>query len=89
VSGGDETDPILEYILSDARGLIQLRPFVPGSYGRRFPRLGVGKAYPFVGSPRVRSTGTRVPSPSQRERLDVQSGGKILAACANRRVKKR
>jgi hypothetical protein len=57
VSGGDEADPILEYILSYARGLIQLRPFVPGSYGRRFPRLGVGKAYHFVGSPQVHSTG--------------------------------
>jgi hypothetical protein len=55
-SGDDGTDLVLENILPDARGLMWLRPLVPGSYGRRFPRPRVGKAYLFVGSPRVHST---------------------------------
>jgi hypothetical protein len=32
-------DLVLEYILSDARGLLRLRPFVLGFYGRRFSRF--------------------------------------------------
>jgi hypothetical protein len=55
--GGDGIDLVLEYILSDACGLLRLRPFMPDSYGRRFPRPRVGNAYPFVGSSWVRSTG--------------------------------
>jgi hypothetical protein len=50
-------DSILEYILSDARGILRLCPFILGSYGHRFLRPRVGNAYPFVGSPRMRSTG--------------------------------
>jgi hypothetical protein len=50
MSGGDGTNSVLKYILSDVRGLLRLRPFVPGSYDRHFPRPGVGNAYPFVGS---------------------------------------
>jgi hypothetical protein len=52
VSGGDGMNSVLEYILSDKHWLLRLRPFVPGSYGYRFRRPGVGNAYPFEGSPR-------------------------------------
>jgi hypothetical protein len=31
MSGGDEMDLVLEYMLSSARGLVQLRPIVPGA----------------------------------------------------------
>jgi hypothetical protein len=57
VSGSDGMDLVLEYILLDACGLLRLHPFVPGSYGRCFPRPGVGNAYPFVGNQRVHDTG--------------------------------
>jgi hypothetical protein len=50
-------DSVLEYMLLDVCGLQWLRPFVPCSYSHRFPRARVSNAYPFVGSPRVRSTG--------------------------------
>jgi hypothetical protein len=38
VSGGDGMDSVLEYILSDVRGLLRLRPFVPDSLGQHFVR---------------------------------------------------
>jgi hypothetical protein len=31
MSGGDGMDSTLEYILSDTRGFLQLRPFMPGA----------------------------------------------------------
>jgi hypothetical protein len=31
MSGGDEMDLVLEYMLSSVRGLVQLRPIVPGT----------------------------------------------------------
>jgi hypothetical protein len=49
-------DSVLEYMLSNAHGLLWLRPFMLGSYGRHFPGPIFGNAYPFVGSPRVCST---------------------------------
>jgi hypothetical protein len=82
-------DLLLEYILSDAHGLMWLRPFVPGSCGRCFPRPGVGNAYPFEGSPRCIPPGIWVPSLGRWGRLDGQSGGEILAARANHWVRKR
>jgi hypothetical protein len=88
VSGGDGTDSVLELILLDMCGLLQLRPFVPGSYGHHFLRHGVGNAYPFVGSPGCVSLGTRVPSLGRRERLGGQSSGEILTAHINRKVEK-
>jgi hypothetical protein len=56
MSGGDGTDSVLKYMLSDVCGLLRLRPVVPGSSGRRLLRPMVSNAYPFAGNPWVRST---------------------------------
>jgi hypothetical protein len=50
-------DSVLEYILSDARGLLPLCPFMPDSSLRRSPRPWVGNAYMFAGSTRVDEKG--------------------------------
>jgi hypothetical protein len=44
-------DPVLEYILSNACGLLWLRPFMLGSYDRRFPRSWGQQCLSIYGKP--------------------------------------
>jgi hypothetical protein len=50
MSGDDEMNSTLECIMSDKRGILPLRPFVPGAYDHRFSRPRAGDAYPLFGS---------------------------------------
>jgi hypothetical protein len=70
VSGSDGIDSVFEYILLDACGLLRLHPFVPGSYGRCFPRPGSAMLIRLLETNGCMTLGSRVPSSGQRERLD-------------------
>jgi hypothetical protein len=81
MSNGDRMDSALEYILSDARGLLQQCPFMLGTYNCRFHGWSSLSA---AGSPERAGPGAQVSVSGRRERREGQKGDKILTTHTNR-----
>jgi hypothetical protein len=63
--GGDKIVSILKYILTNECRFLLLRPFMPGTQDRCFPRPEGGGAYLLREAPGHSWPGVRVPGPGR------------------------